>query len=324
MDIREICLPIADDLASLEGVIKDSLKSQVPFVAHVVDYVIQKAGKRLRPILTILSARLAGSKNADAISIGAALEFMHTASLLHDDVLDDATIRRGRAAINKKWGNHVSVLVGDFFYCRAMDILVRQGNLKILRSVTDAITRTTEGQILEITKTNDLSISQDDYLEIITGKTAVLIGSACHVGAILGNVSEDFEEALRKFGFYLGVAFQLMDDVLDYTSSTQEFGKEGGTDLKEGKLTLPLLLTINQCTESELQEIKNSLMADDVETQILERITQIIEQYDGIRDTTKLARSYIQKAKDCLSPFKPSIEKETLSAIADYVLIRRN
>lgn len=324
MDLRDICLPIQHEVEQLEKVIYGSLSSEVPFIESVVEYVIRNGGKRLRPVLTILSAKLSGYRGQASISLGAAVEFMHTASLLHDDVIDNAPLRRGRVSINKKWGNHVSVLVGDFFYCRAMDILVRHGDLNVLRVITDAVTTTTEGEIFEITKSNDLATNRDDYLKIISGKTAALIGAACQTGAILGNVSEEFEQALKKFGFNLGLAFQLMDDVLDYTSCEEEFGKASGADLKEGKLTLPLILVLDRCSESEQQTVKNALIADTIEISHFKEVLKIIEKYDGAVETTRLAKSYIQKAKEKLDPFKPSLEKDTLMTIADYVVLRKN
>lgn len=324
MDLKEICLPIRNEIEEVEKVITSHLTSRVPFVENVVEYVIQNGGKRLRPILTILAAKLSGYQGQGAHQIGAAIEFMHTATLLHDDVIDNASLRRGRATTNIKWGNHVSVLVGDFFYCRAMDILVKQGDLKVLRAVTDAITVTTEGEIFEITKSNDLNTTEGDYLQIITGKTAALMASACHSGAILGQVSEDFEHALKKFGLNLGIAFQLMDDVLDYVSSEEEFGKTSGKDLKEGKLTLPLILALKRCTSSELQTVKHVLIADSIETDEFQQVLHLVEAYDGIRDTLKLAKTYVQKAKENLLPFKPTLEKENLMSIADYVILRRN
>lgn len=324
MNIKEICIPIQREVEELDKVLTESLDSRVPFVKSVAEYVIKNGGKRLRPILTILSARLSGYQGDSSIQLGVAVEFMHTASLLHDDVIDNASVRRGRSSINNKWGNHVSVLVGDFFYCRAMDLLVRNGDLRVLKVLTDVITITTEGEIFEITKSNDLNTTEADYLQIITSKTAALIGGACQVGAILGHVSEDFEHSLRKFGLNLGIAFQLMDDVLDYTASEEEFGKINGIDLKEGKLTLPLIVALKRCSESESQIIKEAQIADQVNPECFKEVLQIIHCYDGIKETTRLANSYIQKAKENLSLFKPTIEKDALMSIADYVVLRRS
>lgn len=324
MDFKQICLPIQNDIDQLDSFMKSQLSSNVPFVENVVEYVIQNGGKRLRPILAIICSKLAGYQGRAALTLGSAIEFMHTASLLHDDVLDNAELRRGRPSTNRKWGNHVSVLVGDFFFCRAMDILVQHGDLRVLRVVTDAVTSTTEGEILEIMNTHDLSLAQESYIKIITGKTAALISSACQVGAILGKVSEDFEQALRKLGLYLGIGFQLIDDALDYSSTPEELGKVNGTDLKEGKLTLPLIYALKRCTENEAQVIKNALIADTSDPSNFGKVMSIIDNYDGIHDTTKLAHSYIEKAKEQLKPFRASLEKDTLNSLADYVVMRRS
>ncbi|MBI4411922.1 MAG: polyprenyl synthetase family protein [Deltaproteobacteria bacterium] len=324
MDLREICLPIQREAEELERFLTDKLASRVPFVQSVASYVIQNGGKRLRPILTVLSAKLAGYKGSAAVPLGTAVEYMHTASLLHDDVIDNAQLRRGRASINNKWGNHVSVLVGDFFYCRAMDLLVQSGDLRILKVLTDVITTTTEGEIFEITKSNDLATTEKDYLQIITSKTAALMAGACQAGAILGNVSEEFEHALRKFGLNLGIAFQLQDDILDYIATEEEFGKKHGTDLNEGKLTLPLILALKKCSEEELRIVKDTLISDSIDPAVFSRILAIINRYDGIRETGRLAKDYIDKAKDSLSLFRPSLERDTLLSIADYVVLRKN
>lgn len=324
MDLREICIPIRQEVEQVEQFIAQHLNSRFNFVESVTDYVMKNGGKRLRPILTILCAKLSGYQGEDAVALGAAIEFMHTASLLHDDVIDGATMRRGRDSTNKLWGNHVSVLVGDFFYCRAMDILVAHGDLKVLRAVTDAVTLTTEGEIFEITKVSDLNISEDDYLEIVKNKTAALMGAAAQTGAILGRVPEEFELSLRKYGYHLGIAFQLVDDVLDYTQPQEVSGKDSGLDLKEGKLTLPLILVLRRATDRELKNIKEALIAREMDITAFNEIYKIIQNYDGIRDTIRLAKSHVQKAKEGLLSFRPSLEQEALSAIADYVLVRKN
>ncbi len=322
-DLKEICLPIREEVAQLESVLLQNLQSSIPFVQNVVEYVIQNGGKRLRPILTILCAKLSGYKGQAAVGLGAAIEFMHTATLLHDDVIDNASLRRGRASTNAKWGNHVSVLVGDFFYCRAMDILVKHGDLKVLQVITDAIQTTTEGEIFEITKSNDLDTTENDYLQIITGKTAVLMAAACQIGAVLGHLPEELEHGLRRFGLNLGIAFQLMDDVLDYTASEEEFGKVNGTDLKEGKLTLPLIQVLKKCSDEEAKIIKHTLIADELDDARFRQVFELVVKYDGIRETLSMAKGYVQKARACLAAFKPSLEKETLLSVADYVLFRK-
>lgn len=322
-DLPNIFIPVQKDIEELESVMLGLLDSQVPFVKSVAEYVIQNGGKRLRPILTLLCAKMSGFNDIPAYKMGACIEFVHTASLLHDDVIDNAHVRRGRPSANNKWGNHVSVLVGDFFYCRASQLLTEQGNWKILKTVTDAITALTEGEVLEITTNSDYNTSNEDYLKIIENKTAVLFAAACQVGGILGNVSEEFELALRNYGFNLGVAFQLADDVLDYVSSEEVFGKQSGIDLQEGKLTLPLILTLQRCKPEEAKIIKSALMADRVEPGQVKEVADMIRNYNGFEETYDLAQSYIDKAKRNIEPFRSGIEKDILVGIADYVLSRK-
>lgn len=322
MELAPIALPVREELEKVEELMQLKLHSSVPFVRHVTEYVLKNGGKRLRPLLTLLSARIAGSQGEAAIQSGAALEFMHTASLLHDDVIDNAELRRGKVSTNARWGNQVSVLVGDFFYCRACDILVSLKNLQILKLVTDAMIETTEGEVLEIAKSNSMDVNEEDYLQIVTHKTAVLIATACQVGAILGNISEEFSVALRNYGLSLGIAFQLADDVLDYLSEQDKFGKLKGTDLREGKLTLPLIIALKKARSEEVRIIKDALIAREVGEGHLKEIVSIIQKYDGISYTLNLAKRYVERAKGELVLFKPSIEKEALTALANYVIDR--
>lgn len=323
MHLAEICLPIKQDLVEVEEVIRRHLTSQVAFVTDVAEYVIGNGGKRLRPVLCLFSSRLAGASGSKVTDCAAAMEFFHTATLMHDDVIDNAEIRRGRSSANARWGNHVAVLVGDFFYCRASSLLLATNDLRIIRLVTRAMLSTTEGEIFEISKSNDLSTLEDDYLRIIRDKTAVLMATSCEIGGALANVSETYIASLGEYGRNLGVAFQLADDVLDYLSEGDQFGKTRGTDLKEGKLTLPLIIALRHCKGEERRLIQDALIAGQLEEGRLREITSIIRSYGGIDDTLKLAASFIGKAKEALSPFKQSIEKEALLSLADYVIDRK-
>lgn len=320
--IQDILIPVQKEVAELNEVMFGLLGSQVPFVRSVAEYILKNGGKRLRPILTVLSGKLSGYTGIKAYKMGACIEFIHTASLLHDDVIDNARVRRGRPSANAKWGNHVSVLVGDFFYCRASQLLTEQGDLKILKAVTDCITALTEGEVLEIVTNSDLKTSQDDYLSIIKNKTALLFSTACRIGGILGGVSPRLEMALKDYGFNLGMAFQLADDVLDYTSSEDIFGKAMGIDLQEGKLTLPLIIALGSATPEEAQAIKNALLAERLEPAVFQEVRAVIKKYEGFQKTYRLAQDYIDRAKDSLSPFRHSLEKDILLSIADYVMVR--
>lgn len=322
-ELTHICLPIREELGKLEGELIAYLRSEVPLVQEVVRYVVQNGGKRVRPILSLLAARLCGvGSTLDVIPFASAIEYIHTASLLHDDVIDNAPLRRGKPSANAKWGNAVSVLVGDFFYCRASELLVQAGNLDILTLVSNAITRTTEGEVLEITKSNDLNVTEEDYLTIIYCKTAMLIGTACEIGACLGNLSAEFRLALRRFGENLGMAFQLADDILDYLSHDHQFGKENGTDLKEGKLTLPLIYTLKAASEAERQELRGILLAKELKSEDLKRVTVLMDRYGSSRKVMDKAQGYIAAAKEALDLFKPSIVKDSLLALTDYVIER--
>lgn len=323
VNLEEICLPIKQDLIEVERVIQSRLKSSVSFVTDVAEYVIHNGGKRLRPSLCLLTSGLAGANGQKVYDCAAAMEFFHTATLMHDDVIDNAKLRRGKPSANAQWGNHVAVLVGDFFYCQASSLLVGTGNLKIIDLITQTMLATTEGEILEISKSNDLSTTEEDYLKIVTAKTAILMRSSCEVGGMLANISEEYIQAMGVYGENLGIAFQLADDVLDYISDEEKFGKARGTDLKEGKLTLPLIVALRHCGNEERRLIKDTLIAENMNESHLREVISIINRHGGIDYTLKLAHSYIQKAEKSLSPFKPSIEKETLLSLSNYVIDRK-
>jgi len=255
--------------------------------------------------------------------MGSLIEFIHTATLLHDDVVDRAELRRGMDSANSKWGNEASVLVGDFLFTKCFSLLVQSGNWKILQTISKATTTMAEGELEELIKTNDLSLTEDGYLSIITRKTASLISAATQIGAILGNVSEEMERALYEFGVNVGIAFQLIDDQLDYTSNEEEFGKKIGIDLQDGKITLPLISTLHHSNPEEKAFIQKTVESKPITRDAFFRVVEIIERYHGIQYTWEKAREYIEKAKGYLLPFPNSKEKEALYALANYVLERR-
>ncbi len=320
--LEEICLPIRQDLEKVEEVIQNHLHSSVPFVTNIAEYVIKNGGKRLRPVLSLLSSRLAGASGQKVYDCAAAMEFFHTATLMHDDVIDSAKLRRGKPSANAQWGNQVAVLVGDFFYCQASSLLVGTDNINIIRLITKAMLATTEGEILEISKSNDLATLEEDYLKIIHDKTAVLMQSSCEIGGILANISQEYTSALGDYGRNLGIAFQLADDVLDYISDDEKFGKLPGTDLKEGKLTLPLMVALRHCGENERRVIREALIAETIDESRLREITSVINKYEGIEYTMKLGKAYLNRAKESLALFKPTIEKEALLRLTDFVIDR--
>ncbi len=322
MSLAPYALPVAKELEEVETILSATLTSDVSLVTQVVQYIIQNGGKRFRPLLTLLAAKISGCQNGAAPRLAAAMEMIHTASLLHDDVVDDAGLRRGKPSAKAKWGNSVSILVGDFFWCKMSEIVINHGCLRTLKVVTETITKTTEAEILEITRHSDLAVDEETYLKIIRGKTAVLLSACCQIGAILGGVSENYEEGLKRYGQDLGIAFQLTDDILDYVSEESAFGKHKGGDLREGKLTFPLIVALKSADLQESKLIKDALLAGHIEGEKFKAILEIIERYNGIEKTRELARVYVARAKSHLDGFKPSLEKESLTGLADYAIVR--
>lgn len=322
MQLNQICVPIKEELARLDEFMREKIHSNVTLVTEVAEYIVANGGKRLRPILCLLASKLVGYTGEQAIQCAAGLEFIHTASLMHDDVIDHAEMRRGRPSTNSKWGNHISVLVGDFFYCRSSDIFTRTGQIEIVQLIADTITQTTEGEIFEIVKSNDVDIREEDYLRIIRDKTAVLFSSACAVAGLLAKVSEEFQITLSNYGTNIGMAFQLADDYLDYMSDEEKFGKKRGTDLREGKLTLPLIVALKQASDGEASIIKQALLAERLDEIKFREIIGILEKFKALDYTCNLAAEYAEKAKNDLEIFKPSLTKDSLIALADYFVYR--
>jgi len=314
---------IRDDLEKVDQEFRKNLRSSVPIISAVGEHLLLSGGKRFRPILLLLSSKLCGYEGDQHITMASLVEFIHTATLLHDDVIDKADLRRGSASANSIWGNEASVLVGDFLFTKSFYIAVENGNWEVFRSLSKATTLMAEGELEELIKTNDLSLTEEGYLSIITRKTASLISAAAQIGAILGNASEEMEKALSDFGMDLGMAFQLTDDSLDYTSRKEEFGKKIGIDLQDGKITLPLIIALSRCREEERAFIRKLTDSQPFTEEAFFKVVKIIDQYHGIRYAWEKAKAYVERAKDRLRLFPGSKEREALYALADYVLERR-
>jgi octaprenyl-diphosphate synthase len=313
---------IADDLTSLESTIQKLITTKIGFIKEIVNHIIRSGGKRVRPILIMLTARLCGYKGEKHIPYAAIIEFIHTATLLHDDVVDNAQTRRGSSTANTLWGNEPSVLVGDFLFSKSFELMAHNGSEEIMRIMSEATTSLAEGEILELLKTCDVDTTEQEYFEIIKNKTASLFSAACEVGAILGKVSQGKRVALRDFGHNLGMAFQLTDDVLDYVSYDSVLGKRVGTDLKEGKVTLPLIHTLKSSTKKEKTYINTILNNAKVTAKDFARVGKIIKKYGGVEYTVNTTRQFIENAKLNLQSFKPSAYKDSLITLADYILAR--
>ncbi len=311
-----------DDLRRVELQFREDLASKVPLIRKVGEYVLASGGKRIRPMLVLLSARLAGYQGEAHIGLASVVEFIHTATLLHDDVVDSAVLRRGQESANAVWGNEASVLVGDFLFAKSFSIMVRGGSLPVLQALSDATTMMAEGEVLQLVSTCDLELDEERYYEVIRNKTAVLLAAACRCGAILGGLSAEHEEALSSFGMDLGVAFQCMDDALDYVADQNEFGKARGHDLLEGKVTLPLIHALRCCSAAERSRVGEIVDGDDLPEADLEEIVALIDKYDGIGFTRRRARELVEQAKGHLAVFPASSARDALYSLADYVVNR--
>ena len=313
---------IGNELAQVEDEFKKNLQSEVPLIPKIGEHLLLSGGKRFRPTVLLLSAKLCGYKGKRQIQVASIIEFIHTATLLHDDVVDDAELRRGNASANSIWGSEASVLVGDFLLSKSFFLMVDDGDLKILNTIARATTQMAEGEIQELMRTSDLSITEEEYLSIIANKTASLISATCQIGAILAGVDGIKEQALASFGLNLGIAFQLMDDSLDYTSTEKRFGKEIGIDLQGGKITLPLIHTLRSCSPSEKEKLVDIVLSASIDERAFLRVVDLINSYGGIEYTLEKARGYVGKAKGYLDCFRPSREKTALLAMANYVVER--
>jgi octaprenyl-diphosphate synthase len=312
-----------EDLQRIEEEINKNLQSSVPLIALVTRYIMRSGGKRLRPLLTVLAARLLSYQGNDHYGLSIVFEYLHAATLLHDDVVDNAELRRGRPSANTLWGNAAVVLVGDFLLATSFFLSVMSGNLNILRILSETTTSMAEGEVLQLINSDNLEISEEEYIEVIKRKTAILISAACQIGAILGRANGEQEEAMRLFGLNLGIAFQLRDDFLDYAGSEEEFGKPVGKDLQEGKITLPLIHALQSSNDGDRQRLVELITSDRDYEQIFGKVKKAIRNYQGLDYTDKLANHHITEAKSALSIFPESPTRQSLIEIAEYVVTRR-
>lgn len=313
---------IGDDLKRVEQQFRKDLESDVPLIRKVGEYVLSSGGKRIRPALLLLSARLSGYEGDKAVPLASVVEFIHTATLLHDDVVDSATLRRGLASANTLWGNEASVLVGDFLFSKSFSLMVAVGSLDILRVLSDATTIIAEGEVMQLLSTGELDLTEERYINVVKSKTAILMSAACEAGAILGSASPDKQRAMACFGMDLGIAFQLMDDTLDYIATEEEFGKSIGHDLEEGKITLPLIHTLKRCTDSERDTIAAVIEKDEMSLDDFRDVSELVKRYGGIEYTVESAKNYIKTCSSTLREFDDSPVRDAMLELAEYVVIR--
>ncbi len=321
-DINQVFALIEDELKETETAFSRYLGSEIDLIPKIGEHIILSGGKRLRPALLILICGMFGGNRQNGTLLAAVIEFIHTATLLHDDVVDEADMRRGLAAANTIWGNEASVLVGDFLFAMAFDMAVDQGSMATLKSISTATRRLAEGEILELMKTADITTSEADYIKIIDGKTAILMATACEVGAITAAAGDKLQEQMKEFGHCLGIAFQMIDDILDYNSCEENLGKTIGIDLEEGKVTLPLIHTLQQAQPEEQEKIKEIITSDYVSSDDFNFVHNLMKKYKSLEHTTAEAENYLTRAHSILEGLPDCPEKEALHFITDYVMSR--
>lgn len=322
MNFKEVQQLIDNDLKRVSETIRSFLDSKISFIGQVASYLIESGGKRFRPTVHILSARACGYQGDRMYTIASTLEFIHTATLLHDDVVDYAELRRGQPTANVLWGNEATVLVGDFLLARSFYALVGDGDLDILKCISNATTRMAEGEILQLLQTNNPEITFDEYLEIIKCKTAVLIAAASETGAILGKKDREIRERMHSFGMNIGIAFQITDDTLDYIIEDKTLGKTRGQDFIDGKVTLPFIIAYEKASNDEKEVLKDLFLKEEKEQDDFERIYKILESKDAFNLSFKYATKYVEEAKKDIA-FLDTTYKDYLGIIADYILERK-
>jgi octaprenyl-diphosphate synthase len=321
MNLQDIFTLYEDRLKQVEQKIRELFENQIPSIPEIGSYIIASGGKRIRPLFHLISADMAGYKGTAHIAIAGIIETIHTASLLHDDVVDMADIRRGNPAANSVWGNQIVVLVGDFLYSNALRNAVMQKNQRIMETLSFATTRMTEGELLQLNRIGDPDITEEEYHDIISAKTGALIAAACRTGAILGELPDEKVDALTSFGLKTGVVFQMADDILDYRADEQELGKRLCKDLEEGKITLPILYLLKNAQKKEVSRVKNILSNGSL-LEHLPEVLNLLRKYNAIEATFDTAHRLLQKAQSELSGFPDSRAKQAILALSSYSLHR--
>ncbi len=314
---------VADGMERVNATILSRTGSDVAMIPEVANHLIASGGKRLRPILTLACADLCGYGSGDgAVKLAAAVEFMHTATLLHDDVVDESDMRRGRVAARIKWGNEASVLVGDFLLGQAFRMMVEVGSLRALDILSAAATVIAEGEVMQLTAAKNTETSEDEYLAVIRGKTAELFAAACEVGPVLSQRPEAEQAACRAYGMNLGIAFQLIDDVLDYGGTSAALGKNVGDDFREGKITLPIVLALRRGSDEERAFWRRTLEREDLGEGDLEQALAILRRHRALDETIERAHHYGMMAREALAPFSNGPMKSALLQVVDFCIAR--
>lgn len=328
MEFKDVLQLLQGDLNKVEEYIKKNYQSDVTLIPTISSYLSNGGGKRLRPILVLTTSKLCGYNGGDRhIRYSCVVEFIHAATLLHDDVVDGSDKRRGNPSANVKWGNNASVLVGDYLFSESLYLMSEEGDVRIINLISDATKKLAEGEVKQLVNKYDLTITEEEYLDVVHRKTAALISACCGIGSILGGVNSDKEKALISFGKNIGIAFQLIDDMLDYISSEVVIGKPVGKDLIEGKVTLPLIHLYREADEYERNELKEIISSNKITKKQLDRVISLMKSYGSMDYTINKAKNLIENAKNDITHLRSNSPKQyldTLILLADYIVERKS
>jgi octaprenyl-diphosphate synthase len=313
---------VKDDLSAIEAALDQSLDPHVGLVRDVAGHLIFSGGKRIRPLLNVLSARLCGYTDPFIYPFSTIVEFLHTATLLHDDVVDGADLRRGKPVAHLLYGAPVTVLVGDFLLARGLSIAAKTGDPEIIRVIADITENMCQGEIRQLVRKGDTTLTEAEYLDVIQRKTGFLIQGACETGALIAGAAPETAKSLARFGYHVGMVFQISDDLLDYTADTRNLGKTVGADLREGKLTLPVIHALQNATGTDRKWMEQIIGHPDFTAAEFSRLVEHLRYYGGIDYAVGIARGHVSDAADIMDAFDPSETRDTLVMIAEYTLER--
>jgi octaprenyl-diphosphate synthase len=322
-DLAQLFEPVREDLERVDQAFLQHIDSRVDLIPQIGRYLQSSGGKRVRPAVMLMAARLAGVTASEmTVLYASVIEFIHTATLVHDDIIDDSELRRGRLAVHSRWGNEVTVLLGDYLYIKSLGMALTYDRVDVLRVLCDITLKMIEGELYQLTKNGDLDISEDEYFDIIRRKTAYLFAGSARIGGMVGTITPAQVDALWEYGFNLGIAFQLVDDLLDYTADQTALGKPIGGDLRDGKVTLPVILLRERAGDEARPLIEQVVQGGDVAPEAWRQIVSLLREYDIVPQVMRRAADFVSTARTQLEAFPQSRERESLLGLADFVLAR--
>ncbi|HEY7037747.1 MAG TPA: polyprenyl synthetase family protein [Methylomirabilota bacterium] len=319
---QRVATTVGAQLRAIDDMIATQIGSSVGLIREIGGFIAGPGGKRLRPILLLMAARLAGYRGPRAVHMGCVLELLHTATLVHDDVVDHAPLRRGRPSVNARWGDDASVLVGDYLYAKSFALMVQDHDLQVLETLARATVSMTEAEVFQLERKRAGVTTEADYLQIVTQKTASFISACCRIGGLLGGSAPEQVDGLTRYGLDIGIAFQISDDSLDFVADEARLGKAIGADLREGKITLPLIAALDRAAGPERDRIQHLLSLRSLEAEQIEELRLVVMKHKGVEYALDRAHVYAQSAKSALQVFPDSEDRETLALIADFVVDR--